>query len=126
MYPPSATSTSFDSFLNAHDGKVKEGREFWTGPPIVELIPAYNFDGLGSHKTGEEQSSWSMVGREGQSGHACTNFVRVTLQGIPSVFWQEQECDSGSLFRVRNDEFNMIPLSLVFEACFSSETAGRV
>lgn len=107
VYPPSATSTSFDSFLNAHDGKVKEGREFWTGPPIVELFPAYNFN-------------------VGQMGNSCsTNFVRVTLQGIPSVFWQEQECDSGSLFRVRKDEFNMIPLSLVFEACFSSET-GRV
>jgi len=124
VYPPSATSTSFDSFLNAHDGKVKEGREFWTGPPIVELIPACRFDGLGTHKTGEGKSSLS-VARNGQSGNTFTNtnFVRVTLQGIPSVFWQEQEeCDSGSSFRVRKEEFNMIPLSLVFEACFRSET----
>jgi hypothetical protein len=125
VYPPSATSTSFDSFLNAHDGKVKEGREFWTGPPIVELIPAYNFNVLGSEKSRQEEASLG-IERHGQMGNSCsTNFVRVTLQGIPSMFWQEQECDSGSLFRVRKDEFNMIPLSLVFEACFRSET-GRV
>ena len=132
VFPPSATSTSFDNESHfSHGGKVKEERrEFWTGPPIVELIPAEkrtkgrgmvmvngveldveldgdkeigDLDGHGHDKSGKEESN--------------ANFVRVTLQGIPSVFWQEQESDSG--LRVRKDD--MVPLSLVFEACFEPE-----
>ena len=121
MYPPSATSTyAFDAYDQDYsvcggqpgadgDGnsnsnsKYKyeyggKGREFWTGPPIVELIPA----------KGEERRD---------------RFVRVTLQGIPSVFWKEDKDkdgdSSGSGSSVRKDD--MVPLSLVFEACFEPE-----
>jgi len=90
VYPPSVTSTySFDSYDQRGGGK--ESGEYWTGPPIVELISS--------------------------NGHVIEkndnpSFVRVTLQGIPSVFWKEEDCDAD----VRKDD--MVPVSLVFEACF--------
>lgn len=129
VFPPSATSTSFDNeSCFSHGGKVKEGREFWTGPPIVELIPARNrkhergmvmaneleLEGRDLDHDGEKEGGHDKSEKANESN---ANFVRVTLQGIPSVFWQEQESDSG--IRVRKDD--MVPLSLVFEACFEPE-----
>jgi len=136
VFPPSATSTSFDNESHfSHGGKVKEERrEFWTGPPIVELIPAkkrtqgrgmvmVNGLELDLELDGEKEIG-DLHGHGHGHGHdksekeeSNANFVRVTLQGIPSVFWQEQESDSG--LRVRKDD--MVPLSLVFEACFEPE-----
>lgn len=132
VFPPSATSTSFDSeSCFSHEGKVKEGTEFWTGPPIVELIPAGNRleDGnlnTGRGNEGEKEEDCSGVDPEEleqsdkerkDDSLSNANFVRVTLQGIPSVFWKEQESDSG--VHLRKDD--MVPLSLVFEACFEPE-----
>lgn len=118
VYPPSATSTSFDSFImNTHDGKVKEGREFWTGPPIVELIPSCGPFVLGSHE--ETNNIDDMDGTIAQDRDEGRSIVKVTIQGIPSVFWQEQDSDSGSRNMGKDD---MIPLSLVFEACFHNPT----
>lgn len=142
VFPPSATSTSFDSESNfSHGGKVKGGMEFWTGPPIVELIPAgsrledahvdadvdVDVDSNDDRRGGEgkEEGSSSISGEEQGHGDgerkddtlSNANFVRVTLQGIPSVFWQEQESDLG--IHLRKDD--MVPLSLVFEARFEPE-----
>jgi hypothetical protein len=128
VFPPSATSTSFDNESHfSHGGKVKEERrEFWTGPPIVELIPARKrTHGRGMVMVNGLELELELDGeKEGEDSHdksekeeSNANFVRVTLQGIPSVFWQEQESDSG--VRVRKDD--MVPLSLVFEACFEPE-----
>jgi len=118
---------------------VKGGMEFWTGPPIVELIPAgsrledahvdadVDVDSNDDRRGGEgkEEGSSSISGEEQGHGDgerkddtlSNANFVRVTLQGIPSVFWQEQESDLG--IHLRKDD--MVPLSLVFEARFEPE-----
>jgi len=67
----------------------------WTGPPIVELMPG-NLSG---------------------KVNSLPSFVRVTVQGIPTVFWDEnddEDCEEGKVTS-RND---MVPVSLVFEACF--------
>ena len=89
-FPPNATSNSFDA--ESHGGIVKNEGEFWTGHPIVELVP-----------------HWARKHHDGGNDHFCDNasLVRVTLQGIPSGL------------HVRKDD--MVPLSLVFEAFFQSD-----
>lgn len=102
VYPPSATSSySFDSCDQRGGGK--ERGEFWTTPPIVELISGHGTNGNDLEKPHESNPS----------------FVKVTLQGIPSVFWEEEECGSDA----RKDD--MVPVSLVFEARFEQENRSR-
>ena len=45
------------------------------------------------------------------------SFVRVTVQGIPTVFWDENKDDDCEEDNVTNRN-DMVPVSLVFEACF--------
>ena len=78
VYPPGVTTDS--------------GRgEGWTSPPIVELIQSdRDIDGSTSEKS------------------EAPNFVRITLQGIPSSFWKEPKSS------------DMTPVSMIFEACFQT------
>lgn len=102
VYPPSATSSySFDSC--DHRGGGKGRGEYWTSPPIVELIPRNG--GVHEHDMNVEE--------EGEGGNP--SFVRVTLQGIPSIFWKEENRNSDV---IKDD---MVPVSLVFEARFEPE-----
>jgi len=111
VYPPSVTSAySFDSYDQRGAGEKRRG-EYWTGPPIVELISSKPSSPSGQV---EEQQQQEGVVEKKSGVEVPPNFVKVTLQGIPSVFWKakEEDCDSD----VRKDD--MVPISLVFEACF--------
>lgn len=68
----------------------------WTGPPIVELFPG---------KCGDDLMA------------SVPSFVRITLQGIPTVFWGKNKEDDGEEGDVTNRD-DMVPVSLAFEACF--------
>lgn len=88
VYPPSATV--FSTALIEDMG----GKGEWTGPPIVELVRGKplgdNGDVMGPH---------------------LPSRVKITLQGIPTVFWQEHEGKDSC-------KKDMVPISLCFEACF--------
>jgi hypothetical protein len=112
VYPPSVTSAySFDSYDQRGAGEKRRG-EYWTGPPIVELISSKPSSPSGQVEEQQQQQEGVVEKKSGVE--VPPNFVKVTLQGIPSVFWKakEEDCDSD----VRKDD--MVPISLVFEACF--------
>ena len=115
MYPPSATHGSYVNAFDSCDERGGKGREFWTGPPIVELVPVPKANNDAHGPMGEENSVDVDVDANVGIQKSDVSFVRVTLQGIPSVFWKEEGCDSDN---VKDD---MVPLSLVFEACFEPE-----
>uniref|UniRef100_A0A7S3Q2W7 Uncharacterized protein n=1 Tax=Chaetoceros debilis TaxID=122233 RepID=A0A7S3Q2W7_9STRA len=74
-----------------------DGMWGWTGPPIVELIPG--------HASTDDET-------------AVPSTVRITVQGIPTVFWHrssEEFCDKNNSSITQDD---MVAVSLVFEACF--------
>jgi hypothetical protein len=103
----------------------------WTNPPIVELIP-----GCGEIMTSSSEN--------GTSTTRGPSFVRVTIQGIPSSFWNDKDgsssngnnsngsdddssrgetnsIDKGYQSNNGNcgsDRDDMVPVSLIFEACF--------
>jgi hypothetical protein len=146
VYPPSATmlSTAFllddtnnDSNSSAnisslgndnerkgnHDNKMagrrSSGYGEWTNPPIVELIPS-----CGNVMTSDTSSTASLV-----NGKRAPSLVRVTIQGIPSSFWNGSDESSGTIDSddatnsrnsgsTENERDDMVPVSLVFEACF--------
>lgn len=85
VYPPSASV--FSTALVEEMG----GKGEWTGPPIVELIRG---------KTTANNSDPSEPSR-----------VRISLQGIPTVFWQKNEGKDSC-------QKDMVPISMCFEACF--------
>ena len=66
--------------------------EGWTSPPIVELI----------------QSERAIDNTLPVENSEVPSFVRITLQGIPSSFWRNRKAD------------DMVPVSMVFEACFKT------
>mmetsp|Transcript_5965 Transcript_5965/g.6522 ORF Transcript_5965/g.6522 Transcript_5965/m.6522 type:complete len:94 (+) Transcript_5965:548-829(+) len=62
------------------------------------------------------------------------SYVRITIQGIPSSFWKgnnndetNQNTSSLSLydgFTTSNERDDMVPVSLIFEACFQEEVGN--
>ncbi len=106
MTSSNASTFAFDG--NGPGTKERAG-EYWTGPPIVELISSTGGSGGADCQTEGDGDN------DDDDDHDQPRFVRVTLQGIPSVFWKEEEW--------RDD---MVPVSLVFEACFEPGKGKRV
>jgi hypothetical protein len=88
VYPPSATV--FSTALVEDMG----GKGDWTGPPIVELVRGKPLGDSGN-----------------VIGPILPSRVKITLQGIPTVFWKENEGKDSC-------KKDMVPISLCFEACF--------
>lgn len=85
VYPPSASVFS-TALVEEMDGKGE-----WTGPPIVELIRGK------AMRTDSDPMEPSRV--------------RISLQGIPTVFWEKHEGKDSC-------QKDMVPISMCFEACF--------
>jgi len=95
VYPPSATIFSTAFWNDGEDCSSGQRISDLTSPPIVQLTCEENEDG------------------------GMKSVVRVTLQGIHSGRMELME-DDGSDSRAGDMGRGMVPVSLVFEACFGS------
>jgi hypothetical protein len=111
--------------IHGNKGK-RTGNGFgeWTNPPIVELIDT---------ATSSSSSSFSSNSNYDNMSGRGPSLVRVTIQGIPSYFWNTKDInnhdvessndttDNGGQ-KVMGDRNGMVPISLVFEAYFHEST----
>jgi len=130
VYPPSrSASAAVFAHFHLDVNEMNYGRDFWTGPPIVELIPGTINDGKknGDGRIASAEDDDSDAAADGAHNHDSNtataagrksnpSMVRVTLQGIPTVFWK----DRNSSTSMEGSE-DMVPVSLVFEGCFEGE-----
>lgn len=106
VYPPSRSASAavfarYDLGVN----ELNHGRDLWTGPPIVELIPSQSSSSSSVHEN---------------DGDDKPNMVRVILQGIPTVFWKDDGFGGSA---ATGGDSDMVPVSLVFESCFKDQAS---
>ena len=154
VHPPSATMyTTPDKKIRMRNNNSSFGQ--WTNPPILELFPGYCGDGMIDTSSDSGRDSSGSNEKNVNKQMRGPSFVRVTIQGIPSSFWNHDEeirhnhhdehNDVDNNDRNNTEEENgedsmntrqsahssrstntkkaglrddMVPISLVFEACF--------
>jgi len=111
VYPPSATIFSTAFWNDGEDCSSGQRIGDLTSPPIVEIDYVENDDGGGNSSI------------NGSDGGLTKTVVRITLQGIHSGGLEIME-DGDEFREVRGggSSQGMVPVSLVFEACFGDNS----